>query len=341
MYMHLLNRWDTARDSFWFVPGLMSTGAFLLALACTWFDGPLAEWFIGVVPWIGVSTSAARASLAAISSAMVSIAGIVFSVMLVTLSITSSQYGSRLLRTFMSDKVTQSSLGMLVGTSLFCMISLASIQDTGEGESAANVSVIVGLVLAIISLAVLIGFIHHVASLIQAPNVVAAVARDLDASFDRLFPSHIGEPKPGDRSGVTFAIEPFDLADGSPVLSRHEGYLQTLDSETLLDLAKSHEVFFRLLVKPGEFIERDQPILHVWPDEVVLSEAVQARVATDGLTKQQDYGDEFTEQVNDTVIVGHRRTPRQDAECALDELVEVAVRALSPGINDPFTANSR
>lgn len=342
MYTRLLNRWDTIRNSFWFLPGIMSLGAFLLALGCTWLDGPIEEWLIGIAPWIGVSTNAARASLAAISSAMVSIAGIVFSVMLVTLSITSSQYGSRLLRTFMSDTVTQSALGMLVGTSLFAMIALAGIQDTHDRESAANVSVVVGLLLAIASLAVLIGFIHHVACLIQAPNVVAAVACDLDASLDRLFPEHIGDHQE-ESDGDDIDFEMPEVRSGTPVKSKHEGYLQAIDTETLLQLAKSHQLFLRLRVKPGEFIERGQVLLELWPDEVVSTgpSGETAKAAGHRMSgTPPDYGDELTEKVNDTIIAGPRRTPRQDAECALDELVEVAVRALSPGINDPFTAMS-
>ena len=310
----------------------------ILALACTWLDGPLEKSIVEIVPWIAVSTDAARSSLATISSAMVSIAGIVFSLMLVTLSITSSQYGSRLLRTFMSDTVTQGALGMLVGTSLFCMTALAGIQDTPDGESASNISVIVGLALAIASLAVLIGFLHHVASLIQAPNVVAAVACDLDASFDRLFPEEIGETL----SERASEFQPPEAGSGSPVLSRYEGYLQAIDSETLLHLAKKRNLFVCLCVKPGEFIELGQPLLEIWPDEAVF-----ARPAADrgngshpAGENPPDFGKQFEADVNETMITGPRRTPRQDAECALDELVEVAIRALSPGINDPFTAIS-
>ncbi len=327
---HLVNRWDAIRNSFWFVPAVMCVGAMLLALMCTSLDGPLEAWFLEFAPWVAVTTSAARSSLSSIGSAMVSIAGIVFSVMLVTLSITSSQYGSRLLRTFMSDRVTQFALGMLVGTSLFTMLSLAGIRESPTGTSTANVSVIVGLLLATTSLAVLIGFIHHVASLIQAPNVVAAVAQDLDDSFNRLFPEKLGD---GSELKTPDQIAPLPGGNGSAVRSKKEGYLQAIDTAALMSVAESHDLFMRLWVKPGEFVEQNQTIVEVWPCEVF----VDGHHATQRDTVP-DFGTGFQDRINDTMITGRRRTPRQDAECALEELVEVAVRALSPGINDPFTA---
>lgn len=239
----------------------------------------------------------------------------------------------------MSDIATQFALGMLVGTSLFGMVALAGIQDSPDNNSAGSVSVVVGLLLAIVSLAVLIGFIHHVVRLIQAPNVVAAVARDLDASFNQLFPDHIGDGKESDLDETRFALP--EVGYGSPVKSKHEGYLQAIDSEALLQLATSYELVIRLMVKPGEFIEHGQTLLEVWPEEVVRPVSPHATRDTHQVSSSgRDYGNELTQRINDAIIAGPRRTPRQDAECALDELIEVAVRALSPGINDPFTAMS-
>jgi uncharacterized membrane protein len=330
MYAQLILKWDAMRDSFWFLPGMMCIVAAALALLCASLNGPTEQWFVEFAPWVGVSTSAARASLGTIGSAMVSVAGIVFSVMLVTLSITSSQYGSRLLRTFMSDRITQSTLGLLLGTSVFCMLALASIQDSPDRDSPANVSVIVGLLLAVASLAALIGFIHHAASLIQAPQVIAAVARDLDTAIDRLFPDQLGQPETGpDAERLSFD----DLSGGRSVPSAHEGYVQAIDGDSLLATARSQHVFLRLRVKPGEFVERQQTLVEAWSWERVC-----AGPEGEPSTTAADLPEAFCEKVNAAVVTGRRRTPRQDPECALDELVEVAVRALSPGINDPFTA---
>ncbi|RMF40470.1 MAG: DUF2254 domain-containing protein [Planctomycetota bacterium] len=334
MYTRIINRWDRVRNSFWFIPGALSLAGIGLALGSTWLRGPAASWIVDLFPWIAVSTSAARASLATISSAMVSIVGIVFSVTLVTLSIASSQYGSRLLRTFMSDTFTQVALGLLIGTSLFCMVALTRIEPSTDDKSVPNVSILIGLGMAVGSMAILIGYIHHVANLIQAPSVVAAVAADLNESLARLFPASAEEEE-------TEQPEPFELpqaARGAPVRSAHEGYLQAIDLEGLISICKADDLVARLLVKPGEFIEIGLPLVEVWPGEAVLKR--DHSEPDPSTTKSRDFGDEFAERINDCFIAGTRRTPRQDAECALDELVEVAVRALSPGINDPFTAIS-
>jgi uncharacterized membrane protein len=326
MFTQIINRWDAIRGSFWFVPSLMSLGALLLALACTTLEGPFSRWFAEFFPWIGVSTSSARSSLTAIGGAMVSIASIALSVLLVTLSITSSQYGSRLLRTFMADKVTQFTLGLLVGTSLFCMLALAGIREQ-QPHSTANVSAIVGVALAVASLGALIGFIHHVASLIQAPNVVAAVAHDLNESLDRLFPAQIGEPSRRQGQNVEMLRQ---LEGGVGIGALQEGYVQAIASESLLQIATQHNLFVRCDTKPGSFVEQGETVFWVWPADLA---GVDER-----LPNAAEPDEALQHQIADTLIAGPRRTIRQDAECALEELVEVAVRALSPGINDPFTA---
>ncbi|MEZ6097404.1 MAG: DUF2254 domain-containing protein [Pirellulaceae bacterium] len=327
-----MNSWDAIRSSFWFLPSVLSLCALLLALACTVMDGPFERWVVDQIPWVGVSTDAARASLGAIVSAMVSIAGIVFSVMLVTLSITASQYGSRLLRTFTSDVVTQLSLGTLIATSLYCLVALAGIRDDG-GQGTANVSVVVGLCLAIFSLGVLIAFIHHVSNLIQAPSVVAAVAADLDQSLNVLFPA---------ASRATISACAIDehiycqLKEGAPIKSTKEGYIQTIDLEGLVNFAVDADLLIQLRVRPGHFVENGQAVAELWPCDALPN--VSTRNESGVGERAIEFGRRFDQRFNGYLAVGNRRTPRQDAECALEELVEVAVRALSPGINDPFTA---
>jgi len=141
----------------------------------------------------------------------------------------------------------------------------------------------------------------------------------------RLFPDKIGQPA-SDSKHATAAIEQVAaLGDSTFVVrSTKEGYIQAIDGERMMQVAGDRDVVLRLRLRPGNFIGIDAPLADVWKtvDSVVEDISV----------------DDLTEVINDTVIVGMRRTPRQDVECAIDELVEVAVRALSPGINDPFTA---
>jgi uncharacterized membrane protein len=175
-------------------------------------------------------------------------------------------------------------------------------------------------------MAMLIVFIHHVAMLIQAPQVVAAVARDLDDAILRLFPEKIGESADDDEFGQELgAGQESRLGEHFvTVRSTSDGYIQAINGDGLLHWACQHDLVVRLRSRPGDFIATGAPLADVW--------------AVGNPTDGERRLDEWIEPLNETILVGIRRTPRQDVECAIEELVEVAVRSLSPGINDPFTA---
>ncbi|TWT47905.1 hypothetical protein KOR42_41030 [Thalassoglobus neptunius] len=173
----------------------------------------------------------------------------------------------------------------------------------------------VGLIGGMLSFVVFISFINHVAEAIQATNVVKSVAHDLSDAIDRLFPEEIGQSR---HEHDDAADEESDaVSTGSTIRSTKEGYLQAIDGETLLHLARKEDLVIQLRCRPGDFLIKEMPI------------AAASSVADI---------DEVNKEINQCFLVGSRRTPRQDVECAILELVEVAVRALSPGINDPQTA---
>lgn len=324
MKMYLLNLWDAARSSYWFVPSLFAIGALLLSLFMPRIDSLIVDLEWKIPEWILTTTDAARATLSALAGAMIAVTGTVFSITVVTLSMTSQQFGPRLLRRFMYDLTTQVTLGVFLSTGLYCLLLLRSVDQHGDA-SVPHLAILTAVVMAVTSMAMLIGFIHHVAMLIQAPHVVAAVARDLDDAIVRLFPERIGEPATSKRfEGDTVQAQESKLGErSSVVLSEREGYIQAIDGDMLLQLARERQFVLRLRSRPGDFITIGTPLADVWSDERPEEEDEFA-----------DLGSPF----NDAVIAGVRRTPRQDVECAIDELVEVAVRSLSPGINDPFTA---
>jgi uncharacterized membrane protein len=175
-----------------------------------------------------------------------------------------------------------------------------------------SLSVGVGLLGALASLVAFIYFIHHVAYSIQAQNVVRNVAHELKTAIDRVFPEELGEPaddRPEDGPR-------FDEDAAAVIESTHLGYVQAIDTDTLMDTAINHDVIIRLERRPGHFIAEGTPIASVCPPQ---------------------HDEKFSRKINDCFLTGARRTPRQDVECAIQDLVEVAVRALSPGINDPHT----
>ncbi len=315
--VHILNLWDNVRGSYWFVPGLMCAFAVCMSIALPWVEGMFASTYPPT--WSQSTMDSSRATLSAITAAMITVSGTVFSITMVTLSLTSQQYGPRLLRTFMQDLPTQLTLGVFVSTGLYSLLVLHDIEDHPTGHNVPHLSVLLALVFMVLSIAMLIFYIHHVSLLIQAPRIVEAVSHDLNAAIVHLFPEGIGEESITLDELDAAAWEDRDMSahGGFAVAATKEGYIQALDVQELLDIATRDDMVIRFYYRPGDFLI-----------EGMLLADVSKPCDRDG----------FAAQVNQGLIVGMRRTPRQDLECAVNELVEVAVRSLSPGINDPFTA---
>jgi uncharacterized membrane protein len=307
----LLNLWDTARTGFWFVPGVMTAIAVLMGFVMPIIDSHFkaSEY----TPWLTTTPAAAGRTLSAFGGATATARGVVFSTTIVVLSLASQQFGPRLLRTFLADRVTQITLGAFVGTSLYCLLVMRVIREVEGNPVAPDFSVALATLVSVLTLFQLIIFIHHVAVKIQAPEVLRAVANDLDDAIDRLFPERIGKGP----EKHTSPQQPLSL-EGDPVWAGRDGYLQAIDGDGLMSLAVQHDLVLELPYLPGEFTPRDEPFAFVRPVNKI--------------------SDTLKKEIAGHFVLGSRRTPRQDVECSIWELVEVAVRALSPGINDPFTA---
>lgn len=320
MRIQLLKYWERLRFSFWFLPSLMAAGAVILAFATVALDEAVSDRWLRSLTWVYTGgAQGASAVLQTISGSMVTIAGLVFSLTLVALTLASSQFGSRLVRNFMRDTATQLVLGTFVATFMYCLLVLRTIRRAEEGVFVPHISVTVGVAFALVSLWVLIYFIHHVAVSIQADEIVARVAEELTDGIDRLYPEQTSRGQPLRASDAAAAGVPdaFDQ-DARDVFASYAGYLQIVDTDALVLLARDCDALFRLERRPGQYVVQGRPLVKVWP----------ASRMTDALAGQ----------VNSAFVLGNQRTSAQDVEFALQELVEVAVRALSPGVNDPFTA---
>ena len=317
MKTRLLTIWDRAIGSFWFLPTATIVSAVALGISLPIID-EIDEIQAGRFRWLATTPDGARNVLSVIAGAMITVAGVVFSVMMVTLSIASSQFGSRVLRNRMKDRAAQLALGAFLGTSAYCLLVLRTIHAVDGTTFVPHISVTASIVLAAGSLFVLIYFIHDVMEAVQAPHIVARLARDLDDSISRLFPEKIGPVHDSADTGYRRECVPAVENDWWTVESTQEGYLQTIDGEALLQLAESNDLVIHLEVRPGDFIIVGDPIASVPP--------------------AAKSGEDFAKRVNETLIVGNMRTPRQDVNSAILELAQLTVRALSPGINDPFTA---
>jgi uncharacterized membrane protein len=245
-----------------------------------------------------------------------STAGVTFSITVAVLTMASAQFGPRLLRNFVRDRGNQVVLGTFLATFIYSLLVLRAVRGDEEGGLfVPHASVTLAVFLGLASLGVLIYFIHHVAVSIQAPHVVAGVARDLHRQIGRVFPGNVGDAAP-DAEGEALSAQV--EREGAGIPAPRDGYLQEVDEDALLELAEAHDLVIRLEHRPGAYVVLHAAVARVWPAGRA-DDAVRAAVRS-------------------AVLVGGHRTQAQDAEFAVNQLVEVALRALSPAINDPFTA---
>jgi len=312
--LHVLERFQS---SYWFLPSLLTTLAACAALASVRLDLVLGEAPPGSFTWIRTAgPEGARAVLATVAGSMITIGGVVFSITIVALSLASSQFGPRLLTNFMRDRGNQLVLGTFIATFIYCLVVLRSVSAVEERTFVPHLSVAVAVGLAIASVGVLIYFMHHASTSIQAAHVISLVGRDLDEAIRRFFPARDDEPA-AERPGTDGPPDGF-RESAEPIPATGGGYVQTIDLDGLTELASERGVVVRLLRRQGQFVTAGSPLALVAPAD-------------------RD-GEEIARKVNRAFLYGDERSISADPEFAIEQLVEVAVRALSPGVNDPFTA---
>ncbi|TCT03993.1 DUF2254 domain-containing protein [Aquabacter spiritensis] len=295
-------------ETFWVVPGLAVAAGILLALGLVHVDrtDSLTDGLRKTWLYDGGGTGA-RTLLGAIASSAIGVAGTVFSITIAALSLAAGQMGPRLLRNFTRDRGNQLTLGIFLGTFAYALMVLRSIRTQDEGEFVPHLALSAGLFLAMICVATLVYFVAHIASRINVDTVIDLVGEDLRAAIQRLTTK---EPQPE-------APDASIWSDGQVVCDPRRGYLQELDTDGLADWAAERDAQILLLVRPGDHVFPGSPIAVVTPETEGAQEAVRAATA-----------------------LGSKRMSSADLEFAVRQLVEVAVRALSPGINDPYTALS-
>lgn len=308
---------DYLRNTYWFVPSIMLLGSAFLAWVTTNIDDetdPEKLRWVGDLIFSG-GADGAHAVLSTIAASMITVAGVVFSITIVSLQLASSQFGPRMLANFMRDRGNQITLGTFVSAFLYSLLILRTVR-TDDPQSIPHLSITVALVLAVAGLSVLIYFIHHVATTIQAPNLIAAITTELRRAAADVFPD-------ADEVENVPATQTPDLPEGFDegarlVAARGTGYVQVIDLDKLTALAREHDLVVRIETRPGRFVVAKTAFARAYPGTAVTDEVATAIAAC--------------------IETGSRRTPQQDVEFPIKQLVEIAVRALSPGINDPFTA---
>ncbi len=314
MKTRLLTIWEKLHTSFWFVPGLVVAASVALAAATIAIDREMSERAVLRLPLVyRTGVEGARALLSTVAGSMITVTGVVFSVMVVAFTLASSQFTPRLLRNFMRDLGNQVVLGIFIGTFTYCLCVLRI--DGGVDEVfVPRISVSCAFALTGLSIGALVYFIHHAASLIQAQAIIATIGRELECALQPLYPRGIGQSGP---SGEAHLPDDF-AARAAEITSPRNDYVEALDGAGLMALAETNDLIVELEHRPGDFTVFGEIIARAYPREKI----------NDGLR----------EQIRAAFLFGPQRTQTQDPEFVLNELVEIAVRALSAAINDPMTA---
>jgi uncharacterized membrane protein len=309
-------RREALRTNLWLVPTLeivfvvvLFAGTYALDRAA--YDGTLR------LPsfFISGTADAARQILTAIAAAVITVVTLVFSITIVTLTLASTQFGPRMLRNFIRDRITQITLGSFVATFVYSILALVLIGPGAHGEFVPHVSITVTMVLVVLDVAVLVVFIDHIAKSIQLPQVIASIAGDLAHAIEADVAESAADVL---QAGPSLSEILVRLGEDSGVVrAPSSGYLQYVSMSTLIDISGRGHAVIRLLHRPGHFVVEGEPLANVWP-----------AAATPGVARA----------LGGAHATGPHRTLTQDLSFAVDQLVEIAIRALSPAVNDTFTA---
>lgn len=305
--------WDRLWARFWMLPLWIVIGALILGFALPMLDKALS----GVLPFIFEGgPDGARAILTTIATAMISVTGLVFSITMVVLQLASSQFTPRVLGTFLSSRITQATLGVFTASFVFALTVLRSVR--GEETNSIFVpqlSVSVAFLLVLASVGLFLAFIHHITSSIQVTNVIAAIGSHTLKLTDRLYP--VSADEQDNRLGRTWSPEAGTSRQDVIAVERH-GYISYINYSRLIDLARELDAVISVGEEIGTYVVEDQKLAHVWG------------------ARELDESDLAT--IGRCITLDSDRSMYQEVGFGMRQLVDIAEKALSPGVNDPTTA---
>ncbi len=309
--------WEYLSTSLWFLPSLMMLGGLLLAEGALFLDGPVqipAGPVLGLVNFAGTN-EVARDIASNLLAGMMTIASLVFSITMVVLTLAASQFGPRLVRSFMAKGFTQFVLGTYLGTIIYCLIVVFALGQRPADDLMSMPSLSGAVALVAFCVFLLALFLHGLARSIDTETLVETVGREVDGQILKL-PENGGPASSG--TPARRRDRPKAVDHGKCFGTRQSGYVQAVELEEMVHLAAANDATVGLLFRAGDYVAAGGQTIVVAPRERA--------------------SDDLADRIRNLIVIGHRRTPVQDPEFSIRHLVEIAVRALSPGINDPYTA---
>lgn len=314
----LLYKWNELIATFWFIPVIMIMFSILLSIGLVYLDGivnleqnDLTRFFLVN------SADSARSILSTISGAMMGVAGTVFSITLVALTLASSQFGPRLIKNFMYVRLNQVVLGSYISTYLYCLLVLNAIKENDNYSFIPSIAISVAILFAIANIILLIIFIHNIAVSIQADNVIYDISEFISKQVKSSFPEKLSEGSENDKN-VDLSQYTSGYKKQRLIKAPKSGYLQYFDVETLMELMVKKDSLLDLYYRPGGHM--------VDGEEMGL------------LYSNDDWETDDIDKIFSQFVIGKTKISQHDLEFSIHQMVEIASRALSPGVNDPYTA---
>ena len=320
MIANLRSTWYSVKASYWFFPAIFAVVAFVLSLVLVRIDRlGMADYLSGISALHPARPESASNMLTVLAGSTIGVASTVFSITIAAVAYASGNYGPRLLNNFMEDKGNQLSLATFVGTFVYALSVLRTVRAEDESPTTLTdatsqslpgfvpqLSLLVAYGLMIVSVGVLVYFLHHIPSSIRINSVLEDIGKRLLGQIEIAFPDADAGPE---------IVQPSPSGCTVPAIAT--GYVRTVEFGQLLDVARKHDCRIGMALRVGDFVHPGVALVRL---------------------NCADDDKKIAEAVRDCFALGASPTPEQDLEFSIDELVEIALRALSPGINDPFTA---
>ncbi len=318
MRAKLANAWENVQASLWFVPALLVALAAGLAALSLYLDEVMQRragrwsWFFGGTP------DAARELLSAIAGSLITVVALAFSVTMVAVQQASSQFSPRVIRNFLRDRGNQIVLGAYIATFTYTLLVLRQIREPSGGREAfvPGLSMLLAMALTLVCVALLLYFFHHSTSSLQAAVIAANVHQELCKAMGQLYPDAFGE-SPQKEEDATFRLP--NTPPSITVVAREAGFLRVVEAEQLRGALRPEMALVRVRPQVGDYVLTGDPLLEVWCTGPLDPAAVEAEMLA-------------------AFAFGRERTLRQDLLFGVRQLADIALKALSPAINDPTTA---
>jgi uncharacterized membrane protein len=314
------NYWRRLTATLWFIPSVLTLGGAVLGLLLVSFDYYFDTRIDSFSKFWEVQPSGARDMLAVVAGSMMTVAGTVFSITIVALTLASTQFSPRILRNFMRDAGNQVVLGVFVGIFAYCIVVLRTIREGGNESTnfVPTIAVALGVILGLVGVGFLIYYIHHIGTSIQATSIISQIADETVSEIERNFLLEY-DSKQADAQ----VIIGLSTMNWHKIPSAETGYVQNADTSALIELADKYDLIVQMRRRVGEFTIKELPLLQI-------------------STKNADFkiDKSLIAEFNEAYDIGDFRTVQGDIAFGIRQIVDISLKALSPAINDTTTGIS-